>query len=185
MAAGRIVFVCHAMPTVRPGADPAEWELDDRAREDCVLLAHHLRELRQPVILASPERKARQTADVLGLRLGAWPVDAPGLREVGRPAGGDDGHCALVVDYLAGRLVPGWEHPADVVDRFSAALSGANPADGAVIAVTHGVALALYLGSLGLVDAVPFWRSLPLPCAFATDAAKGTAVRLFPPLGAR
>ena len=56
-----------ALPEVVPGALPRSWELGERGREDCVLLAHALAGRVGPVAFCSSEPKARQTADVIAL----------------------------------------------------------------------------------------------------------------------
>lgn len=182
-----VVFVCHAMPVVRTGAAPVEWELDDRAREDCVLLAHALRYLNRPFIRSSPEPRARQTADVLGLRLGSWPVDDDDLRDVRRPAT-TFGDCpAPVRAYLSGDRPAGWEHPMNVTRRVAAAVERACrcAGDASPVVVTHGIALALYVASLGIADPVPFWESLRFPSALSVDVTRGTLSRVFPVIGPR
>ena len=80
----RLILVRHAMPEVVQGTSAKFWGLNEAAREDCVLLAHAL----PPGIsriLSSDERKARETAEVLGLRLGLEVDIDPRFQEVDRP----------------------------------------------------------------------------------------------------
>jgi len=79
-----VILVRHAMPVVEPGVAASLWGLGDAAREDTVLLTHALpRGIAG--IWSSDERKARETADVIGLRIGLpVQVDAR-LSEVDRP----------------------------------------------------------------------------------------------------
>lgn len=182
MRGPRLVLVRHALPVSDPSAHPVDWVLDERAREDCVLLAHALRDLEQPFIRTSPEPKARQTADILGMRLGAWPEDDAGFGEVRRPAACADDHVARVTTYLSGEPLPGWERSSDALSRFGAAIARAraSAAGRDVIVVSHGVVLTLYVEALRRGDPVAFWQSLPLPCAFEADLAHDGIARLFP-----
>lgn len=178
----RLVLVRHARPVVEPGVPPETWELDERAREDCVLLAHALRDLESPAIASSPEPKARQTATVLGLRLGVPVTEDAAFREATRPTEWVEDYRAAAIAYLASGGDSRWEPHTAVVARFAAAIERArkaNPGRGLLV-VSHGLAITLYLGALGLVDSIPFWDTLTLPAAWeiTNDTARNL---LLPP----
>lgn len=136
-------LVRHAMTAIDPAAPSAEWALSEEGRRDAAAL-----DLPALPVLTSSERKAVDTA-----RLAGWdahPDDR--LREVTRPfvADGYDEH---VRRYLAGDEPEGWEPRAHALERLRAVLDGF---DG--IAVTHGLAIALYAG----LD-FDAWKALPFP----------------------
>lgn len=168
----RLILVRHALPEVVQGVASTLWGLSESAREDCVVLAHNLDlPLSGPPIYSSAERKAKETADVLALRLGRDTAMDAGFGETDRPDVWNEDYRALVVRYLGGESIPGWEPRASVVSRFTAAcdraIAAANGAD--VVVVNHGQALSLYLDSVVSIDLVPFWRALTLPDAWALD----------------
>ena len=177
----RLVLVRHARPVVVPGAPPETWELDERAREDCVLLAHTLRDLELPAIVSSPEPKARQTAAVLGLRLGVPVAEDAAFREAARPSEWVDDYRAAAPAYLASGGDSRWEPHTAVVVRFAAAIERARKANPGrdLVVVSHGLAITLYLDALGLVDPIPFWDTLTLPAAW--EATNDTAHDLLLP----
>ena len=118
-----------------------EWVLSEEGRA-----APRALELRGPA-RTSTEPKAIETATLAGLDA---ERDAR-LREVRRPW--SDDYEADVARYLGGEDVPGWEPQSDALARLRAALDGF---DG--IAVTHGLAISLYLGYT-----LEQWRALPFP----------------------
>ena len=93
-----VILIRHAMPEVVQGTSSKFWGLSEAAREDCVMLAHAL-----PAGLASPiwssdERKARETAEVLGLRLG---LDVPSIRGSRKSTGR---RCGIAIPRSGGGL---------------------------------------------------------------------------------
>lgn len=160
------------MPELVRGVANRLWGLSDSSREDCVLLAHALSlPTSGPPILTSDERKARETAEVLALRLGRDTVIDPRLSEVDRPTTWDDDYRALAAAYIGGQHQDGWESRDAVLSRFTAgcdaAIAIAHGAD--IVVVNHGLALSIYLQSRLELDIIPFWRALTLPDAWALD----------------
>lgn len=185
MAVARgLIFVRHALPEVNPGSAPATWELGDRGREDCVLLAHHLARLAlAPVVFASRERKAEQTAAVLALRLGLAVRLDDRLGEVERSPAWDDDYEASARRYLATGVREGWERPEAVCARFGAAVEDALASQprGDVLIVNHGLAMTLYLADRANLVRGAFWGALSLPDAWRLDLASGVLSRCLPP----
>jgi broad specificity phosphatase PhoE len=138
-----VYLVRHAMTVIEPGVPSAEWGLS----EDGVAAAAALRLPELPVRTSS-EPKAIATAVAAG-----WTATPdPRLVEVRRPWLGDD-YEAHVARYLGGEELDGWEPRAHALARLRDALDGF---DG--IAVTHGLAIALY-ADLAFAE----WRALPFP----------------------
>ena len=168
-----VILVRHALPEVEQGGASKLWGLSEASREDCVLLAHAL----PPGIAAirsSDERKARETADVLGLRLGLpVQVDAR-FAEVDRPPVWDRDYQEVAAGYLAGAAEPGWEPREDVLARFSAGITDARAtADGMIVVVSHGMAISLWVASIASIEVVSWWRALALPDAWAVNIDAG------------
>jgi broad specificity phosphatase PhoE len=138
-----VYLVRHAMTQVDPAVPSQAWLLSDEGRAAAAAL-----ELPALPVLTSSEPKAVETALAAG-----WTATVePGLREVSRPWLGDD-YEAHVERYLGGEELDGWEPRAEALARMRAALEGF---DG--IAVSHGLAISLYLGL-----SFEQWRAMPFP----------------------
>ena len=190
----QVILVRHALPEVEQGVSSKLWGLSEAAREDCVLLAHAL----PPgisAIYSSDERKARETADVLALRLGLQVQTDERFAEVDRPQVWDRDYREVAAGYLAGAEERGWEPRERVVRRFGAAvqvagvdadsrvaLPGPAPTEGRdyVVVVSHGMAMSLWIASVvPSLDVVQFWRSLTFPDAWLLDPEGHTAEHLW------
>lgn len=173
MGAPLVTYVRHAMAVQAEGVHPTSWELDDVGRRSANELARRL-DLVVPIgaLVSSTEPKALGTAQEVGAACGAEVVPEPRLREVVRPWIGP-GYRALVHRYLRGEALEGWESHADVAARTAAAVDAARSlaGDGAVVVVSHGLALAVHLGSrLGPeFDREQFWSYLAFPDAWTLD----------------
>jgi broad specificity phosphatase PhoE len=163
-------YVRHAMPAVEEGTDSTAWHLDDATRAHAEAWADRL-EVGEgiAVLVTSTEPKAVETAEAIAAR---WPADLvpdDRLREARRPWIGT-GYRAMAHRYLRGEEHDGWEPHADVEQRMAAAIAEATArADGgAVVAVTHGLALSLHLGQRlgGDFDRESFWSRLAFPDAW-------------------
>lgn len=173
MVSAPITFVRHAMAVPAEGVHPTGWHLDERGRADAARLADRLEVARSiGALVASTEPKAMETAAAIGERWGATVVGDERLRETTRPWIGP-GYRAVVHRYLRGEDLAEWEPHAAVAERVDAALAEAvEGADGRpVVAVSHGLALAVHLGErLGAdFDRESFWSSLAFPDAWVLD----------------
>ena len=169
------------MSDVVRGVSSKLWGITEAAREDCVLLAHHLSSDVGPAAYTSDERKALETAQVIGLRRGLRVVVDDRFAEVDRPTTWDDDYRAQAARYLGDRAEPGWEPRDRVVARFSAGVAAAIEASAAadIVIVNHGLALSLYVASVTTIDVVPFWQALTFPDAWRLDLEAGTIERLY------
>ena len=123
------------------------------------------------LVASSPEPKAVATAEPIAARLGLTVLVDHDLRESERPdlpILARPEHEALVARYLEGEELEGWEPQESVRARFAAALGRIRSADRDVAAVSHGRALALYLG---LTPAQ--WAAMRLPDVVAVCQAEG------------
>lgn len=175
--ADRLILVRHALPEATDGLTAAHWPLSEAGREDTVLLAHHL-----PgplgLLLTSPERKARETATVIGLRLGLPVHEDARLREADRPDEWVEDYRERALAYLRGEEAAGWEPREAVLRRFSTAIEerGQETEDG-LVAVAHGLVMALYVAARTGVDAATWWETLTLPDAWIITAGGRSAAR--------
>lgn len=148
-----------------------------------MLLAHALPTDLAPFVLASDERKAAETARVIGMRRGLEAVNDERLREVDRPQNWDDEYRSLVVRYLGGEAMACWEPQPSVVARFGAAIREADerlgPEPGDLVIANHGMALCLWLASVATIDLVSFWRALTFPDAWHWNPGTGEVQHLF------
>ena len=174
-----VILVRHALPEVHQGTSSKLWGLGESAREDCVLLAHALPP-GIPRIISSDERKAKETADVLGLRLGVQVEIDPRFQEVDRPQVWDRDYREVAAGYLSGVHEPGWERQESVAARFAAGIEQAVATFGEdILVVNHGMALSLWVASVASIDLVPWWRALTFPDAWRVDVNAGTADRIW------
>ncbi len=174
MAVPSITSVRHAMPAVEEGGDSTRWHLAEATRTHTTAWAERL-EVGDGIraLVTSTEPKAVETAEAIAVRWPAAVVHDPRLREARRPWIGT-GYRALAHRYLRGEEHEGWERHADVEDRMARAVGDASEAaaGGAVVVVTHGLALSLHLGQrLGAqFDRESFWSRLAFPDAWVLDA---------------
>ena len=173
MPARPITYVRHAMPAVEEGVDSTRWHLDEAAQAHAAAWADRL-EVRERIarLVASTEPKALETAEAIARRWPAEVVPDERLREAARPWIGT-GYRAMAHRYLRGEQHDGWEPHADVERRMAEALADAasTPSDGAVVVVTHGLALSLHLGARlgGDFDRESFWSRLAFPDAWVLE----------------
>ncbi len=177
----RVIVVRHALPEIERGTASKLWGLSDSSREDCVLMAHALPKDLAPIILCSDERKARETAEVLALRLGLQVNADDRLAEVDRPQVWDRDYREVAASYLAGAPEPGWEARESVMARFSAGVAAAREAAGErdVAIVSHGMAMSLWAASVTSIDVAAWWRELTLPDAWRIDFEQGAIEHLW------
>ena len=127
------------------------------------------------IVATSPEPKARQTAEPLAEVAGAAVRIERDLREVGRGATwvvGAEQYIDIVRRYFAGEPLAGWEPLADAQGRVVACIQRlASEGSGPLCAVSHGLALSLYVAWLAgrAAPSVDEWRSIPLPGIAVVD----------------
>ena len=164
-----VLLVRHAMPSVDPTTDPSTWPLSDEGRAAAADLCARLPG--DAVLVASDEVKAWQTLEPAGVvrrdaRLGEVVRD--------EPFGGD--FRARRRAYVEGVDHSGWEPRSVVAQRFSDAVSDALSSPGTPVLGTHGMALTVWLTSVGaLADPGGFWEALPFPALIDVNLTEGGA----------
>ena len=158
-------FIRHAHATVSSRLPPAAWPLSEAGKAASIEMGRNLAvDALKIRLFSSTEVKAIQPAEHLGL--GPVQTDER-LGEVSKPwyDSGQE-HDDDVAHYLNGSNLAGWEPRAKVVERFDQALDdiGLGDKNAAIVIVTHGTVLALWLHEQGLTpDATKLWNSLEMP----------------------
>jgi probable phosphoglycerate mutase len=147
----RLYLVRHAMVEPRADVPAPEWRLTDAGRAAAEALA--LRLPRVARVVSSPEPKAVATAEPIARASGLELELDERLREVERPVGLQTDYRERVRAYLGGEAPEGWEAREAARARVAAALDGLEG-----VAVSHGLAISLYLGY-----SFEQWRALQLP----------------------
>jgi broad specificity phosphatase PhoE len=164
------------MPVLEPDVPADRWQLDRAARDLIRELAHRLP--LAPLVVASEEPKARQTAEeVVSVRGGTLAIDRR-VVETRRHHRWDPDFAALAGRFVAGERHEGWESQEDVVARFDAAVRESLLAAGQrpLVIVDHGQALTLWLHSVGAVaDPAGFWEALTFPDAWTVSLRREAA----------
>jgi broad specificity phosphatase PhoE len=168
-----LMLVRHAMPELNAAVPPELWELGDVGRRGAVSLRDVVPG--DAVLVSSTEPKARQTLEPSG------PVvtDAR-FTEVERDEPYDGDFRARRRAYITGTDHPGWEPRAEVIARFDAGIRWwqARCGDQPVVVATHGMAMTLWLTTLGLPDPGAFWAQLRLPDVFEVNVATRRVTRV-------
>jgi broad specificity phosphatase PhoE len=160
-----VLLVRHSVPELDPAVPADEWRLSEEGRTRCGPLAQHLAAHEPNRILSSTEPKARETAELVGARLGLDVELSDALREHARRSTGWLGRgelerCVRRLFDHPDEIVFGEESAAAALARFSAAVGGL---DGRAIVVSHGTVISLYAAACTGGDAFEVWRGLELP----------------------
>ena len=167
----KLILVHHSHTQVDPNVTAAEWHLSDGGRARCAQLAERLRLYDIETLVASPEFKAIETAELVAGRLGLRPEIANGLQEHDRsnlPFYDSQDEFQLVVKRLFEKpdeSVVGRETAVEARSRFTKALNKIieDHPSGNIAIVTHGTVMSLYIGHETDVDAYRFWTRLGMP----------------------
>ncbi len=168
-----VVLIKHSMPTIDPDVPPAEWSLSQDGINRCEALAAHLEKFLPAMLVSSPEKKAIETAELVGAKLGLKFSIRDGLCEHRRP----------------GKFLPSQEFhdnvhrffdsPASIVYGSESSDQAANRIEseirralamcptGNVLLVTHGTAMTSFIRQHTEADPYEIWKSLDLPSYIA------------------
>lgn len=177
----RVMLVRHAEPHIDIDRPAAEWSLTPRGVSSTQRLAVELLEANPSLIVASPERKALETARILAGALDL-PIDQDErFSEQGAEAG------QFLTDYAEFRALVRhhFDHPDQVVlrqesshaagERFADALRARlETTVGVPVIVSHGRIMASWLASLTGSHAWEIWTALRLPDLLDVDIDGGT-----------
>ena len=162
----RLILVRHTAVELREGVPPEEWLPSAEGLEAARRLAASDVFQGVTLVASSPEPKAVATAEPIADAAGAPLRVEPDLRESERPVIpliSAHEHAALVGSYLSGEELAGWEPVASVRDRMTRCVDRLQAeAEGDLAVVSHGRALALFLGL-----SPEEWARLELPAIVA------------------
>jgi broad specificity phosphatase PhoE len=166
-----VLLVRHAEPSIDIELPAAEWSLTERGIRSTNLLATELASFRPTVIIASPERKAIDTARLLSDSLGIPCEQEDRFSEHGADPG------EFLADYGEFRALVKrhFDHPDQMIMRGESAHAAGlrfgdaiqswlerSPAELPVI-VSHGRILSSWLGSVSGTSAWEIWTELRMP----------------------
>jgi broad specificity phosphatase PhoE len=176
-----LILVRHGRPLIDPDAPSTTWPLCPDGREAVAKLAERLKAYKPAAVVASPEPKAKETADIIAGALGLKVELDAGLHEHKRPAlafGSEEAFRQRIAQVFADttKAVPGGESVDQACDRLSKCLDA--HATRPLVAVTHGTVLSEFLGRQLNVNAHDLWRSLHTPDAFVLAADGALITRL-------
>ena len=174
----RLILVRHALPVIDPARPSADWPLSDEGRETAAHLAGRLRPLSPVALISGDEAKMTGTAEAIGAALGLTNTPVAGLSEHARRSTTFGDRAAFEASILAlfsrpSERVYGDESADQTYARFSRAIDAALDATsgGALVAVSGGTAISIFMARTLGVDPFPFWKALRLPQAFALSAS--------------
>jgi 2,3-bisphosphoglycerate-dependent phosphoglycerate mutase len=178
MTASRtILLVKHAMPVVDSTTPPSEWPLSVPGRRRTIALAASLSDRRPTRVVASTERKAKETGEILAATLRVPFEERAELREQERPGLAFQSE----PEEFERRIREAFERPteslfggesiASAVDRLATGIASLRAAhsDDTLAIVSHGTVMAGFVARVTNSDAFPLWRSLALPSWIALD----------------
>ena len=183
----RLFLVRHAhvdVDTERPAHD---WRLSEQGREAARQLGASPRWTDLSLIASSPEPKAVATAEPIAAAAALSLRVEQDLREVRRGATwtvGENAYVRLVGEYFAHpeRPADGWEPAPEAQRRVVRCIERLlAESEGDVCAVSHGLALSLYIASLDgrATPSLEEWRSIPLPSVAVVDVERRRLLERF------
>lgn len=168
-----VVLIRHSIPEVAPGCPASEWTLSAEGVSRCEILASKLGRFLPAVMFSSPEIKAMETAERIGLHLGIGFTVREELREHRRPSvflPQSEFH-ENIRGFFASpdNIVYGSESSNDVTIRIESEVRHALACqpEGNILMVTHGTAMTSFTSRHTTTDAYSLWRSLHLPAYIA------------------
>jgi broad specificity phosphatase PhoE len=191
-ASRQLLLIKHAAPIVTRDEPSACWPLSPDGRASIDPLAAALSPHAPTAIVASDERKARETAAGLAARLGLpAPTLDHALREHERRPNDffprPDDFTSAVRAFFAAPDTPtfGRETATVAHERFAAAvtrhLAAAPPGNLALVA--HGTVISLFVAACAGLDPFPLWQRLGLPSFVALALPEGRVIEIVGSVG--
>lgn len=175
----RVVLAKHALPILDASRPPREWRLTPDGDRQSKRLAAALQRFAPLRLVASPEPKARRTAEIAAAELGVSCTTIAGLEEIDRPAlpimtasEHERVNARLFTDF--DRPVIGCESARDARDRFTAAVVRElqRTTEDSLAVVAHGTVIALLVSAHNPVDAFDLWKRLQCPSFVVLDVPR-------------
>lgn len=173
----RLIFIANAStPAIRAAAFSLDEGLDDYGRRDAAAIASEFRNV--PTVLASPARRARETAAALGLE----PIITEDLRDldVGRWAGRTVNEIAATEPDALERWLSDPEvapHGGETVEglfaRLSIWLRAISRREERIIAITHPAVIRAAILSAIHASPTSFWNIDVAPLSIVELSSNG------------
>ncbi len=183
-----LTLVKHSSPKIVPSRPANEWELSDEGISRCAWLADKLTKADLSSLYSSPEPKARETAEIVGQKLGIETTVLEGLQENDRTGfpyiDNETEWKQRFRDFFEKptQRVIGDESANEALSRFSQAVSQIverHPQQNIGI-VAHGTVISLFTAHYNGVSPFEIWDSLnPLP-AFVSVRVPGYEIEIAP-----
>jgi 2,3-bisphosphoglycerate-dependent phosphoglycerate mutase len=166
-----LILVRHSLPLIQPELPASQWSLSDEGLLRAALLPDLLIPYKPPLIIASKETKAQQTAQVIAKTLKLPLLVKSDLHEHERPQAvglySRDQFETLLSAFFEDpdRLIFGSESADEAYLRFSGALDRlirTYPQESLVL-VSHGTVISLFVSRRCGVPPFHFWKQLGLP----------------------
>lgn len=175
---GDLILVKHAAPEIVQRLSPARWELSPTGRRQSLELAGRLTRHSPGSLFSSDERKAKETAEIVGSQLHLSSTVFPGLQENDRSGmpfySTEDQFRERIREFFErpDELVLGNESADGAHARFANAVAQLPTGDDAraTVVVTHGAVLTLLVTRANGLEPFSFWSNL----AFASFAVLST-----------
>ena len=170
----RFILVRHAQSAPDSSTHQSEWGLTAQGEQSCYKLAEFLSAQNVSHIYSSYEKKAIQTAEFTSHHLGCTSTFVNGLEEQNNDGMGwfesaDDFKAAVQKLFeQPNQPLFGPETAVQAAARFAKtllAISRKHEPDARIAIATHGRVMTAFLQSYGVVDPIPFWRTLTFPDA--------------------
>ena len=166
----KLILIKHARPEIDPNIPARYWRLSAEGRRAASALADTLASYQPFILIASPEPKARETAEIIAARLGLEMSVGPELYEHDRakvPFLSQEAFLDAVARFFArpDELVFGNETAHQARQRFASAVEQiitAHP-DQNIVIVAHGTVISLFVGRRAGVDPFNLWQRLEMP----------------------
>jgi len=179
-----LILVKHSLPLIVETRPAREWTLSEIGRERARKLAEILRPYGSEFIASSTESKAVETASIVGEALSLQFHTALGLHEHDRSSSpyysADEFH-ALIQKFFDQKdiLVFGSETASEALARFRSAVEVILDIhkDTAVVIVSHGTVISLFVSWLTGCDGYSMWRELGLPSFVVLDMSTRTLLK--------
>jgi len=178
-----LILVKHSLPKIDENVPAREWELSEEGRVRAEQLAEELRRFQPDVIISSNERKAKETAKIIGkLHRSKFSI-AEDLHEHDR---GNVSHLsqeqfrALVHEFFQkpDQLVFGQETAENAHARFYRAVHSIlnEHKNKTIVIVSHGTVISLFVSRLTGSSDFELWSMLGLPSYIAIDLHSNTLI---------
>jgi broad specificity phosphatase PhoE len=166
----RLCLVRHTTPLIDQDRPAEEWGVGEEGRAQAEEIVPTLEEIEATIIVASPEPKARITAEILAQGSGLQLRVDDRLREQGLGAvpwyGGHDEFHSVVREHFAlpEMKILGNESSRAAANRFNEVVQGFGPTEVPVL-VSHGRIISAWLATQIALDAFDIWQNLQMPDA--------------------